>query len=681
MAGMMQTGLSGLTVSQAGLSTTSHNIANVNTPGYSRQRVFQDARIPDFSGAGFIGTGAEMSNILRNYDQFAVMQVWSNTTTANQYDYSYNTTSQIDKLLSDSSTGLADSMQHLFTSMQGVANNPSDPAARQVMLDRSQLLVDRMESLDKQLLESGNRINSAIDGSVTIVNSLAEQIAAINVEIDKISAGSNFQPNDLLDKRDDMIRELSEYTSVKVQTGERLMVDVFIGTGQSLVLGGANNTLKTSPDPGDPLNRSIQITSNTGDIDITDTITGGKIGAMKELKKTAVEETQNELGRLALVIQQTMNEQQKLGVDINGQLGEPLYSDVNSQHLKDARGQAYLTNNGAAKASVSIDDASKLTTSDYTVKFIGDVDNDKYKYLVTRKNPEETFEIDTTEQADPLLIKIAGGTAPNDFDEGFSIELSEAPAVGDKFLITPTRHGLTDFQRRIDDPEKIAAAVPVTNVNAETNAGDSRIQNLKFVERTGDGSGWNSLKDITLTFQDAIDFDGDGTPDGPGFTLSIDGGVTTTASIPYNQATDETVKGYQIEIADLGKIEFNLAGTPQAGDSIKISANRSGQGDNRNMQLMAGLKDQNLVNGRTLTEAYGQTVSRIGAQGDNAKINMDASKTLLNLANQNQQSISGVNLDEEATRLMQYQQAYQASAKVISVADGVIQTLLDAIRV
>ncbi|MCP4288156.1 MAG: flagellar hook-associated protein FlgK, partial [Gammaproteobacteria bacterium] len=186
----------------------------------------------------------------------------------------------------------------------------------------------------------------------------------------------------------------------------------------------------------------------------------------------------------------------------------------------------------------------------------------------------------------------------------------------------------------------------------------------------------------SITLQWRADVDGDGTADDPGFRVTGGPGGTIT----YDPATESSGKSFTF--AGYGGMTFSVSGVPSEGDQFIIENNTNGEGDNRNALAMAGIQLQNTLLGETsgvaetatLQEAYGLLVSDVGAKTRQASINSEASNGLLERHQTTLSSISGVNLDEEAANLIRYQQAYQAAAQVISVANSLFDTLIGAVR-
>jgi len=335
--------LSGLFTNQTALNTTLHNIANANTEGYSRQRVDFSASTPSLLGGSYLGTGVEVSRIKRIFEQTHQLEIQSATTNFMQLDAYIAQAERVDGLLADSQNGLNVAIQNFFGAVQGVVNDPASIAARQVMLDQAGGLVSRFESIHNQLETQTMLVNSNIDSLAENITSLGQAIAELN---QKISSSSGNPSPDLLDQRDLAITKLSELVSVQTTVQSNGSLNVFIGTGQSLVVGALSNELISTLDPKDPKSRSLFLQSNNSSVDVTNNISGGKIGGLMSVVSDIIEPAFNTLGRVAIAIADTMNAQSALGLDLNNELGSALFSDINDASIVAARVTSGTGNTG-----------------------------------------------------------------------------------------------------------------------------------------------------------------------------------------------------------------------------------------------------------------------------------------------------------------------------------------------
>ena len=636
MSDLLSIGVSGLQAFKRELDTTSHNIANVNTDGYSRQRVELSARQPDAYGFGYMGNGVGVDNVKRIVDEFLDRQILTNSTSLSQVDTFHSLVSRVDDLLANADAGLTPTLQEFFNAAQDVANDPTSIPARQVFLARAETLVDRLYSLDQQMSSLARQTNASIGSTLDEVNSLAQGIALLNRDITTAYSGNNRLPNDLLDKRDQMIRELSQHVEVQVVSQSNGALNVFIGTGQALVIDSEARSLEAVNNAFDPQQLDIAIRQGNTAVVITDQMRGGAIGGSLDFLNQVLYPARNELGRIAVGLAGSFNEQHRQGLDLDGQLGGDFFQALNTGYLQPSVLSGNKnTGDGVLRASYA--DAGLLGNGNYQVRYLG---SNQYEVRDTGTNQLRTF------------------TGPSFSFDGLDIELDAGttPAAGDTFLIRPTYGVASHLAVEIRDPRAIAAGSPVLGAVADTgNTGDGVIQVAAATDGTAYVAG-----DYSIVF---------GPADDDYQVLDRDSNVVTSG----------TFTGDPIAFNGL---EVTLTGTPLAGDRFDITGNQGGVGDNRNMLALAGLQTRGTLDKGTASylDVYGRMVANVGAKSQQAAITRDAQATLLQQSVAARESVSGVNLDEEAAALIRFQQAYQAAAQVISVANDLFQTLLGAVR-
>ncbi len=647
MADLLGIGTSGLLSFQRALTTTSHNISNVNTDGYSRQRVELATRLPQRTGAGFFGQGVGVVNVTRNFDQFKIDQVRNYTATNSRHEIFHDLSSQIDNLLADPDAGLAPAMEEFFNAVQGVADNPSSQAARQVMMSDAESLVERFHYLDQRLTDLNEQANQRLTSVVDEINAMAKAIAELNVSIARETGAANGKPpNDLLDQRDLIINQLSEKVKVTTLPQDDGQLNVFIGTGQSLVLGGTSTELALRPSEFVPTRLEIVIDDGRQGVNVTNLLTGGELSGVVDFVQNILEPSRKDLGRVAMSVAESFNAQHRLGLDLEGLPGADFFAVPGAQVLSPGG------NIASGQPTVTISDINQLTTDDYMVE------QENGNWTITNLTSNRT-------------TLLGAGPGPYTID-GIDIDLSSVSgaANGDAFMIRPTFMAANDIAMKLNDPTRIAAAGPLIGgerTTAPLNSGTASIENVYIT----DPSVYPLGGDITFTYDEVA----------REFTLS--GAVTGT--IPYDPAIHD---GMEQSIAiGAGEIRFTIRGLPQSpptaavADQFTISNNTDATTDNRNALLLGGLQiDKTMLGGTaTFQDVYGQMVADVGARTHQAEISLRASETLKEQAIAAHQSVSGVNLDEEAANLIRFQQAYQATAKIISTADTLFQTLLNAV--
>ncbi len=539
-------GQSALAAAQAAQATTSHNISNATTPGYNRQVVVQSTAGGINYGYGFVGQGTQVAEIKRVYDDFLYKQVLSSQTSASSLDSYYTQISQINNLVADTSAGLSPALQDFFTSTQNLASTPNNDGARQSVISAGQTLAARFQSLNDQLTQSRNGVNSQITSSVDTINTYASQIQALNNAILKASGGSGVAPNDLLDQRDQAIADLNKIVKVTTVPQDNGSLSVFIGSGQPLVLGDTVSTLVTTPASNDPTRLQIAYQTNGQNVVIPDTaFSGGSLGGILQYRSDTLDTAQNSLGRIAIAMATAFNTQHKLGQDQNGNLGTDFFNvgaPVVYSDTKNAAGSA---------ATATITDPSKLTTSDYKLSYDGT------KYTFTRLSDNTKTIVDPT--ATPA------GTFPVTID-GVTYA-APTMSAGDSFLIKPTVAGAGAMSVAITNTQLIAAGTPVlTSSNAVTDMG------LVTTGNTGTGVITSATVDkstFTPGATQAYTYNSGTTSlslvPAAAVTVTTTAGVTTTyaagAAIPYSAGAT---------IAS-GGVSFVLSGSPANGDVYTFS--------------------------------------------------------------------------------------------------------------
>jgi flagellar hook-associated protein 1 FlgK len=627
MADLLSTGVSGLLAFQRALNTTSHNISNVSTDGYSRQRVLIGTRPAQGYGNGYVGQGANVRTTQRVYDDFVAAQTRSTSSSLEHLDVYAANAERLNNMFGDSANGLSPTLQRFVNAFQAVANAPTSIPARQVLLSEANTLQQRLQFFNSRLDEIGNEINSRIRGEVAEVNSIAQGIARLNNEITAGFARTGGQPpNDLLDQRDRLLDELSQKISVNAVRQDGGTVNVFVGSGQPLVLGADVNQLTTMQDPFDSTRLTIALETPGSSVDISRNVSGGALGGLLDFRSEQLDPAHNALGRIAVALSDIVNAQHHDGIDLSGALGGDFF----------AVGGAAVSDNGLNTGTGTVTatrvDVGALTGRDYILEMTGS--GWQLRDSLTGAAAPMTG---TGTAADPFVV------------DGLEIEVGGTADVGDTFLIRPTRGAITNMSVLISDPSRVAAAAPIRTAANTGNSGSGTISAGEVL----DSSNAQLRAPVTIQFLTAS-------------TYSING----AGSFAYTGGGNIDVNGWRVQIS----------GSPAVGDSFTVSDNTSGAGDNRNALLLADALKAPVLNGGTtsLGSAVGEFVGGIGVATRQAQVNRDAQNVVYEESLATREAVSGVNLDEEAANLLKYQQAYQAAAQLIRVADTMFQTLLAA---
>lgn len=629
MSDLLATSVSGLLAFQRALDTTSHNISNANTVGYSRQLTELTTRDAEQSGNGWVGNGVDVSTIKRAYDDFLASQSRTSSSSYNQSNTYATEAERLSNLFGSSTTGLTPTLQSFADALQAVADSPTSTPARQTLLSEAQSLVERLESYEATLDSLDTQVNAQIESEADAISSLATGIAQLNQEISAGYARTGQPPNDLLDQRDQLIDELATHVNVNVVAQGDNTVSVFIGNGQPLVVGQTAGQIVATPDQYDPTRKVLSFKTATSTVEMTSSLSGGTLGGMLQFRSQMLDPARNTLGRLSVGLAEVVNEQHAAGIDLNGDLGGEFFSVGAARVLSSANN----TGTGSVAAERIEGAADALTTSDYL--------------MVNTSSGWSLRRADTG-----AAVTMTGtGTATDPFiAEGLSIVVSAGAATGDRFLIKPTAGAIDGLQVLVTDPAKVAAAAAIVAAAASTNTGNATISAGEVIDATD-----SQLRTpIDITFISATQY-------------QVSGDTTTYT---YTAGDDIDVNGWRVQIS----------GTPVAGDSFSVTDNTSGSGDNRNALKLADVLDQPILNGGTasLSASIGAFVGDVGVKTNQAQTSRDAQKIVYEESVDALQSLSGVNLDEEAANLVRYQQAYLAAAQMIKVADTIFQSILAA---
>ena len=642
MAGLISVGVAALNNAQVNLLTTQHNIANANTPGFNRQQAVQTTSFAQQTSAGFIGQGARVETVQRVYSEYLGSQVLSASTQAQFSDAFLGQVSQIDNLLADTNAGLAPALQGYFAAANTVAANATSIAARQTLLSSGETLVSRFQSLSNRLDEIRTGVDAQLGAQITSINTYSTQIAELNQRIVEAQGFNTQPPNDLLDQRDQAIAKLNEIVKVSITKQTDGTYNIFVGTGQTLVIGAKASTLALRDDPLDPGKKNVNYAFGNAFVPIPELSleSGGALGGLLSFRRTSLDPAQNALGRIALGLAQSFNDQHRLGQDLNGALGGDFFNIAATSPL--IKGDN--NNTGSLAFTTTGIDAAKLTTSNYQVSFNGTT------YALT----DSVSNVTTSGLSNAQLLTALSNV-------GVNLTTSGTPASGDRFLILPTRNGARDISVALTDPSTIAAAAPIRSAASSANAGTATISSGTVDSTTQPPLNANLQASVTITFTGAGTFDvsGTGTSNPTGLTYTPGGAIS------YN--------GWTVKIN----------GTPAVGDVFTISSNIGGIGDNRNAVALSALQLTNTLANNTAGTpttsyqgAYAQLVSLVGNDTRRVSNNSVAQNALLSTNTQALQSLSGVNLDEEAANLLRFQQAYQAAAKVIQTSSTLFDTIL-----
>ena len=678
-------GASGLNISQTSLQVTGNNIANADQAGYSRQRVEVATQPERLQGSGFVGSGAMVNDISRVVDEFLINQIQLDTASFNNLNIFTSNIDQLDILLADDFSGLGSAIGNFFAAIETSAQNPASEPARQAVVSEANGLAQRINTLSARVLQQSDGINDQINLLTVQVSSLASGIAALNASIeDEIARSGGAEPNQLLDERDELLRQLSELVAVSTVENNNSL-SVFVGNGLPLIIGGSAARLNTEASSRENGNLEVTFVDQNGaEQVITDFISGGKLGGLLEFRDEVVVDVINSLGRLAMGLAETLNQQNALGVNLDGNLGGNIFRGINDGDIPGQRAIVDVSNSDPDNQTmaVKITDVSQLTIDDYRL-LVTDLDGDaNVDYQLVR----------SSDGVEVLSVSGTGGAQVISVGDGFEIDIDESTAanlaVGDRFYIRPTRSGGTDMSAEITRVQELAYGVPIVTDAKTGNTGQGLISSGEMLDLVDDtalnfappltNSVYSSAGILTgevlVRFTSATDYTvyANSDPTAPELLFSstiIPGQVNNLFA---NDPADSDYIGFQAE----------MMGFPDAGDEFTINFNANGSSDNRNAVALGQIRTKDVLNdGSTSFEnAYGSLIEEVGTKTAQSQISRDAAQSLLFQSQANRDSMSGVNLDEEAANLIKFEQAYNASAQIISIARQIFDTLLDILR-
>ena len=660
ISSLLSIGSRALTANYAALQTTGNNVANANTAGYSRQSVELATAFSQQTGAGFFGKGVDIATVSRAHSDFLTREAATTASIAAADQARSEQLQQLETVFKTGEAGIGYSAQQMFNAFVDVSNKPQDSAPRQVVLARVGDLAARFRGASDQIDSIQAGIAQDLRTAVTSINALSVRIADLNQRIANVK-GTGHEPNDLLDQRDTAIADLSTIAQVTTVAAADGTVGVFLGGAQRLVLGGESTPIKALADPYDPTKVQIGITEGgTTRAFLDNFIAGGSVAGLLRVQNHDLGDARGLLGQLAAAITGRLNAQQALGLDL-GQpagAGAPLLSigaasvepSSNNAKVGGVPVASYVNGGGVRVSSVSISvvATNELQPSDY--ELVADPTLAAGSYRLTR-----------------LSDGVARTVVDGDVVDGFRIDIATpAPAPRDRFLLQPVSPAIRSMVRALDDPKGIAAASPVRAALAAANTGTATIASVAAVSAS-----INPNLTATITFTDNLG----------NYSYSL---VDTTGALPTVNGVGTFVAGQPIA---LNGFELNLNGVAKAGDAVSVARTTVPAGDNGNANALLGLRDSTFVGQRTVapgvvapglnvTDAYAAALASVGIRVQSAGLAADQSAAIARDAKTAEAEKSGVNLDEEAARLIQYQQSYQAAAKMLQVAQSVFDTLL-----
>lgn len=644
---LLTIGSRAMAANYSALQTTGHNIANASVEGYSRQRAELTTAQPQFTGAGYLGRGVDVQTVSRSHDQFLTREAATTSAASRMDEARLEALRKLEEVFRPGELGLGHAAGQFMNSMVDLASRPADDSTRQVVLARAADVAQRFSGAARQLDTLQSDISASVSAGVERINGLSRSIAATNVKV-VAAQGLGQPPNDLLDERDRLVGELSELLQVSTLESADGALSVFIGGGQPLVLGAQAAQLKVLADESDP-NRVALAISDAQAFRRLDSefIGGGSIGGWLRFQNEDLVQARTSVGQMASALAGVVNQQQAFGLDLRqpAGAGAPLFGLGQPVVQPAASNEKLASGAFVAEVSLTITDPTQLKASEYAL------------------SEDATGAWQLVRLSDGVARSVADG----DEVDGFTVSLgSPPPAVGDRFLLQPVTYVAGAMTRAMADPRGLAAAAPFTAEANATNQGTATVASLEVVDATFDAS-----LDATITFNSGTG----------GYDYALTD-RTTGASVATGSGT--WTPGQAIEVNGTA---LRLSGVPASGDVFSLVGTRHPRQNNSNALALVALGDIAFV-GRTLeadgsysggssvTDAYASAMADVGVRVQVAASASQISTSVAQQAEQRRAAGAGVNLDEEAARLLQYQQSYQAAAKVLQIAQSVFDTLI-----
>jgi flagellar hook-associated protein 1 FlgK len=649
MADLFGISVSALQAFQTAIAVTSNNIANANTPGYADETVDLTSAVPTSSGTAPIGGGVNVAAITRSFNQLNENQLTSSQSSLGQLTSLQGYTSQIDNIVGTTAGGLSTALTSYYGAWSTLANNPTSSASRQALLNQAQGIASSLSTTNGRLQALNTGINAGITQDVTQINSITQSISTLNSQIVTATAQAGGQsPNSLVDQRGVLVSNLSQLVGISTTTDPNGALNVFVGNGQPLVLQGTTTQLTTVPNQYNASQLEISTSTDAGNV-ISGSITSGDLGGLLAARTQAVDPAINQLGQIASALAVSTNSQQNSGLNLNGQLGANLFSVAVPTVSASTKNSDTTSATITAPTSASI---GALTANDYTLSYrvVGGVG----AYTLT--NTTNGTSVTPTAAASPT-------GKPAFTVDGLTVTLSGTPASGDQFLIQPTAGAAGSFSVALTSASGLAAAGAVIASASDTNAGNATVSSGTVVDPTNA----NLLTTATITFTSPTTY------------TSTVGGVV---SAPSTYTSGSPIGGTAAPANPANGWQVTITGTPAAGDTFTVQNNAGGTGDNRNALAHAAQQTQSVLANGTISVngAVSALVTGIGSQAQQVNTQQTAQTAVNTQALATVQSTSGVNLDEEAANLLQWQQAYQASAQALQIGDSTFTSLLAAIN-
>lgn len=645
---LMSLGIKAMSANYAGLQVTGNNIANANVQGYSRQTAELATSPGQFTGSGFFGRGVDVTTVSRSHNEFLTREAASSRSLADMDGARLQQLQRLENIFKPGEMGLGHATSQFMNAIVDLSNQPADMATRQVAMARAGELASRFAEAGAAMDDVQAGVTAELRSAVSEVNGLARSIAEVNQRIAGLK-GTGQTPNDLLDERERLLSRLSSRVQVSRMEATDGTMSVFISGGQRLVLGTEAAQLRVLQDESDASRSAVGLVEGGMQRRLDEgTLGGGSIAGLLRFQNQDLVAARTLVGQLAASVGGAINEQQMRGLNLQAPYGSVPSSALFAMGPPLAQGHLANTRDASGvpvgRVTLSITDPSALQASEYTLR---ETATGSGSWLLTR-----------------LLDGQTTAVASGDVVDGMQIDFSALPPQpGDRFLLQPVTRAANGMAKLLDDPRDLAAASPLLAASLPGNVGTAQPSSLRVNDAPLPVPGATAR--ITFT-SDTGDYSWELFDSSS--TLLASGGGTWQANQPIPSPP-----------SDINGFTMQLSGVPRTGDVINVEPTPAGalSGNNGNALALLALRDAALVNGRTVTDGWASAMADIGVRVQTGKAAAAISDVVAGQAETARSGQSGVNLDEEAARLIQFQQSYQAAAKVLQVAQSLFDTLLD----
>ena len=643
---LMSLGIKAMAANYAALQTTGHNIANANVAGYSRQQAELATAQGQFSGAGFFGHGVDVVSVSRSHNEFLTREAASARSLSAMDASRLAQLRRLETVFKPGELGLGNATSEFMNALVDLSSRPADGATRQVALARAGDLASRFAEAGTTLDDAQTGVQSELRTAVAEVNGLARSIAEVNQRIAAVR-GLGQPPNDLLDERERLISRLSAHVQVTRMEAQDGTMAVYIGGGQRLVLGTEAGSLKVLQDNSDSSRAAVGMVEGGVTRKLSAAALGASVGGLLRFQNEDLVAARTLIGRLAASVGGAVNDQQMKGVNLQPPLGQsassalfgmgPPQAQPHSANVRNASGAPVGT------VQLTITDPAALEASEYDL--------------------QETV----AGSGSWRLTRLSDGRATlvnsGDVVDGMRIDFTAAPPqAGDRFLLQPVTRTANGMVRLLDDPRDLAAASPLLATTAPGNTGTATVASLQVTAAPLPTPGATAR--ITFT---------NNTGD---YTWELFD--SNNALLNSGTATWQAGQPVPTPPQDINGFTLRLNGVPKSGDIVTVAPTPASAvaSNNGNALALLALRDANITGGRTATDAWSFAMADIGVRVQVGQTSADISESVAGQTELSRSAQSGVNLDEEAARLIQFQQSYQAAAKVLQVAQSLFDTLL-----